>query len=230
MGAIDELHRILVRLDGPATRERLRQERSRIERSFQEESATPTQDDANDPILHDEKEPDRAAQAAEDSISSAVHSDGDAAVPISVLLLTPNREHAAKLEKNYAAEPECLRLGHEVDDDAILIAIANMRDLLAVIRNADWWKFKRCHGLYLLSRPEGPDVADAEAMVIYVRGELKPSATVTDWPDEKDPVRIADRLLQGIPGRRIHIFADRRRTGWQAIVGDDNWGTADSAR
>jgi hypothetical protein len=230
MGAIEELRRILAGLDGPATRERLRHERSRIERSFQEESPASAQDDAHDAILQEEEKLDQTAQAPAGSRFAAAHGDGDAAVPISILLLTPNREHATKLEKNYAAEPECLRLGTDVADNAILIAVANMRNLLAVIRNAEWWKFKRCHGLYLLSTPEDPNVADAEVMAIYIRGGLKPSAAVKAWQDDNDPVRLANRLLQGIDGRRVHLFANARNQGWEAVVGDENWATGDCAK
>ncbi len=235
MAAIDRLRDILEQLDGPATRERLRNERSKIEGSLRAEQAPqPTQGDTHDPAPPEEKETDQAAQAAAVSGSATVADSITAAAgsvaggPITALLLTPSRKHAVQLDKNYESEPECLRLGHEVADEAILIAVATTRDLLAVARTAEWWKFKRFHGLYLLSCPEAPDVTVAQAMMIYTRGELKPNAPMTAWPDDKNPVRLADHILRAVKGRRVHLFAEKRCPGWEAIVGDENWVTQDS--
>ncbi|KIU50799.1 hypothetical protein QU42_02080 [Bradyrhizobium sp. UASWS1016] len=167
-----------------------------------------------------------------DEIASAPTAEPalDEETPISVLLLTPKRAEVTRLAKKYmpAGEPPCLRVGHAVADDAVLLVAARVGELLSLSSSLEWWRFKKFSRVYLLEASAGPDVTNVAALGVCARGELKLPTSLA-WPIEQDPVKLVDKLTAGITGRRVHLFADMAAAGWEAVIGDANWAEGQSS-
>jgi hypothetical protein len=247
MNAIDLLHELLHAHDGPATRDWLKKERVKLQ------PATPLSDALNEEPKHNQYaqavepsikrelrenvqavEPNvRAARAGDEKpLVGAQVSDNEKIVaqpklPITALLATVSGRDATRLSKEDIREgrPKCLSFGNDVGSKAVLLVCAKIGVLPSLSRAIESLKFGRCSRIYLLSEPATPNVTDCDALAIYERGGLKLSSDVTDWPSEKNPISLADRLLADVTGRRVHLFAKSKTPGWESIIGEENWQT-----
>lgn len=207
METIDRLHEILTGCDGMVTRQWISSKREQLKGPVRKVEA---------PYLVVDNKTVAGAPLGKPHL--------DEETPISVLLLTPERAAVTRLGKEYvsAGEPPCLRIGHAVADDAVLLVVARVSELLSLSSSLEWWRFKKFSRVYLLETSVGPDVTNVAALGVCERGELKlPTPLV--WPTEQDPVKLVDELTAGITGRRVHLFADMAAAGWEAVVGDANW-------
>ena len=213
METIERLHEILAGCDGMVTRQWISSKRDQLKGQ-----ARP----AKGPYLVVDNDEIASAPTAEPAL--------DEETPISVLLLTPKRAEVTRLAKKYmpAGEPPCLRVGHAVADDAVLLVAARVGELLSLSSSLEWWRFKKFSRVYLIEASAGPDVTNVAALGVCARGELKLPTSLA-WPIEQDPVKLVDKLTAGITGRRVHLFADMAAAGWEAVIGDANWAEGQSS-
>ena len=245
-GAIDSLHDLPQGNDGPATRDWLKKERVKLQPAtrlsevlYKQPKSHECAQDVEPSIKPEVHEIAQATSPAErvtsldDNTLSRAQPDENADVvaesepPIAALLLTASGRDASRLTKegNRESLPRCLRISNDVGDKAVLLVCAKVGVLSSMSRAIESLKFGRCSSIYLLSEPTGPDVTECDALAIYRRGGFKLSSDVTEWPSDKSPISLADRLLADVTGRRVHLFAKSKTAGWESIIGEENWAT-----
>jgi hypothetical protein len=226
--AVEVLHEILVSCEGQVTRKWLGDIRAKLRDDGPSTQAPNPQAESDQGALVGQSDRDQMPETDGELIESSRAQAAAAAnprPPITALLATPGWRDASNLGKAYLeqGQPTCLSLGNEIGDHAVLFVYAKVGALLSIATAIGWWKFKRCSHVYLLSEQESPDVIESDALAIYERGEFRLSRVLADPPAEKDPVTYVNSLLQGVSGRRVHLFADSATPGWESIIGDMNW-------
>lgn len=146
-------------------------------------------------------------------------------VPVAAVLMTVNSKDVSRLDKSLQenSDPNCLTLRDQIENRAVLLVYtraSTLTSMQAVIKSLG---FDRCSRIGLVGEIAGNDITSSNVMAIYVRGGLTGIAEAIDWRSEKDPAALADRILAGIEGRRVHLFAKSRSEGWDSLVGDENW-------
>jgi hypothetical protein len=91
-----------------------------------------------------------------------------------------------------------------------------------------YWKAKRIKRLILCKPPEAPDVTQSVAVAACSEAGDRLLATVSSWPIESDSASFCQKLLERVPGRRLHLFAKANKPGWESIIGDRNWSTPET--
>jgi hypothetical protein len=146
---------------------------------------------------------------------------------IAVMLLTPTSRDISKLEKalDDNASAPCLAMRDEIDQRAVLLVRTKVSTLLSLSMSnvIDGYGFGRCVRIGLISDPTNNDITSSEVMAIYIRGGLKIEFESIDWRSDKNTSSLADRILEGIDGRRMHLFAKERSDSWETAIGDENW-------
>jgi hypothetical protein len=236
--ALFDLIDILNSNDGPITRRVLKKERdklkpakaSTIEGTFSSaqdgadqsaevnRSSDDREDrigDAQDPLSIGPKDEQRAIPS---SVKSEVVTD--AITPIAAVLMTPNSDDVARL----VAEPS-LWVGSEWLNSAVAVLLveAKLGDLLAISDFVSSLSFARCSHIYLLTKPQDADLINRMVLAVFERGGASIPSSPLKWPKEKVGIDLANRLLDGVEGRRVHVFAEGPADGWESVVGDDNW-------
>jgi hypothetical protein len=221
--AIDRLSGIIKRSDGQPSRAYVESERKKLRGTY---SPVPTaglggdQSDQNTQIAANRL--DRRITDDATSPSGQLESHENAEAMISALFVTPDDRDASRVSKvNIMREPACFRPGAKVGDHAVLILRAKLRNVLPVASRLEWCGCTRLVGFYLLTRPEGPEVKDLEAIAIYVKGNPQINL-FSDWPTQDDPDELTNCLLQNVSGRRVHLFAKSEMPGWESVVGEAN--------
>jgi hypothetical protein len=149
--------------------------------------------------------------------------------PIGTLLLTPNGKDVAKLIKPYPGGgelPFCLRYSDIVAQSAAMMMMARVGDLPRLADKLSLWGFTRFKAIYGLAQPTAPDLMNVDAIAICERGSFDLFKPLLDWPAEKDPLKLAESLLNQVAGRRVHLFAQSETPGWESVVGEANWSEA----
>jgi hypothetical protein len=149
----------------------------------------------------------------------------DRSEPVGVLVLTPSAGVVSRLNKPFTTggEPACLRYHDVVAQNAVLILMARVGDLPRLADKLSLWGFKRFKAIYALAPPSGPNLMDVDAIAICECGRSNLVKDLEDWPTEKDPLKLAESLLNEVAGRRVHLFAESETPGWECILGEANF-------
>lgn len=132
----------------------------------------------------------------------------------------------------YEPLPLCLRVGDDVADDAVFIAVSKLSDL-PIIENC---LLPGCgfggsvSRTFLVHAPNGPEVTDATLVVVAQRdsqerahiaeiGWLPPSEVI-------DPFTLACLLVPDARSK-LNLFASKKTDGWRSVIGEENWRLAD---
>ena len=240
MSAIDRLYEILREHDGPVRRKWIEQTRLafRPAKPSPEKLRELEEVDEIQPDFHGERKVLRYSNGrAKRRSESAVHEislegrpggEADAVTerqPIAALFMTPSAHDVSRLNEVYAGKVQyrCLSFGSEVAAISALIVSAKLGVLMSMQKVFEDWGFIRCCSIHLLSEPIAPNVTECAALAFYERGGLTCNGTVRDWPVDPDASQLADLLLKGVDGRRVHLFAKSESLGWESIVGAENW-------
>jgi hypothetical protein len=216
----DEAHRFeqLVReLESlsPLSREGLIARSKEIKRSKKGASTLPSTSDA---------ENDRAASGPITNLET----------DCKLVLFTPDRQRDLwRLSEDYVAEPEFLRLGERLAEDAVAVVIAQLADI-PLIENKllSIFRFSYVSQVCLVRTPSHADVTDAEVLIIVQRKQRDFAVNFT-WLSESDELEAKAIVEQLFPeaGKKLHLFASNGSDGlsgeWLSLVGNANWGEFD---
>ena len=145
---------------------------------------------------------------------------GSAIEPIVAVLMSPSPEDVTRL----LADPSMWVGSNWLSSaEAVLLVEAKLGDLLAISDFVSGLSFARCSHIYLLSKPQDPDLITNKVLAVYERGGTSLPVGLLKWPKEKATIELANRLLDGVEGHRIHVFAESPAEGWESVVGDANW-------
>lgn len=160
-----------------------------------------------------------SADKPEPSITSAPRKQ-----MVTGLLLTVTEEQASRFSKELADNGACacVKVSGEIDANAVLLIDARADTLLSMSTTIGSLGFGRCVQAGLLSDPTGQDITASRMLAVYVRGSVE-LAMFKDWTNGVTPAELAGRILEGVGGRRVHLFADAETEGWESVVGDANW-------
>ena len=150
----------------------------------------------------------------------------------SLVLLTPDhRRDLRKLNEEYVDRPRYCQLVHDlVAEDATAVVVTRLADL-PIIENKllPLIGFLGPFRVFLVREPVGPNVTDAEILIVAHRGSV---ASVPDfmWRSavESFDVAAAVELLVPDATKRLHLFAAAPSDGWRSIVGEANWSQSDA--
>jgi hypothetical protein len=150
-----------------------------------------------------------------------------------LVLATPGRSDIRRLREDYDGPlPECLRIGENIADDAVMIVIAALSDL-PVIENKllPYFGFEGISPrLFLARSPIGPEVTGEQVIIVAERGSGNRACVFgIEWlaDDESiDPLTLASRLVPDAMNK-LNLFASAETDGYQSIVGGVNWSQAD---
>lgn len=149
---------------------------------------------------------------------------------IAAALVTPSRSDVTNIIKKYVrgGEPYCLRIGKAMNNDTIIMIVAQMNELTQIAEQLWYWKAKKFDLLILGATPETPDVT--RSMAIGVCGKVDPDAVarLQTWATELDLTKLGQQLLKRIPGRRVHLFGPGDAPGWETFADDELWSTEGS--
>jgi hypothetical protein len=200
---VDRTYSVLEKCPGPVTRDYLIKQRKELGALSQVAKTVDVGRDENS---------DSAKQYVElpsSPVKRAPASFGQGAVTrrpsVGALVLTPSRSDVARLFKPYTGggEPACLRYSDIVLPSVALILMARVGDLPRLADKLSFWGFKRFEGIYALAPPSEPDLMNVDAIAICERGRPNLVKHLQDWPAEKDPLKLADSLLNEVAGRRV---------------------------
>jgi hypothetical protein len=149
-----------------------------------------------------------------------------------LVVLTPSESDLKLLRADYA-DPErlkkCLPLHEQLEKEAAaVIIITRLRELPVMAKVLPFWGFSRPPRILLARGPKSPDVTDAEVLIAAERGDIEFNAP-EDWPDDADPIEIAQRFYRDASSRPLHLFATPEAAKAEAnksrrvIIGDDSW-------
>lgn len=232
--------------DGPINRNWLKSERSKLKPPrVDAPSIVPEPDASAADDLQGEK-PEKADHTAE----SASHSRDEArepesprgeildrptiedqsqetSMPFAAVLMTVRGKEASRLRELLDGDrlPACVNLSDQIAKNGVLIVHAELDVLLSLTDVVHRLGFDRCSNVYLLDKAEVPDVTSKSALAVYERGAFALSGNPVEWSQGNDPRGIADSLLEGFNGRRLHVFAEGHSDGWEALIGEENWQT-----
>jgi len=207
MNPLEDLSNFLQKLNGPLTRNAVQIKRKEIRSKLKR--AEPTQA----PIIAE-------LQPTETGVQCNLAGEE----PIQALLLElSSKTSIAGLKKDYTdGDPAFARVGQRVADDAALVALTKLSVLPLLYTKLHCWGFSKFASIYFVSAPAGPHVTDEKVIATCRRGGVK-LPTLVNWPSETDSVRLAEHFVGDIRGRKIHLFADEPRPGWESLVGEANW-------
>lgn len=209
---IDRLAELLRTHDGPISRKWLETKRKEIESSSQSAKTGDGIDRIDDPD-----------DLPNDGVSAEV-SGG-----FSGLLLTPSSSDVGRLVKDFASElPLCLSLADHRADDAGLVMIARIDDLLRLADKLPCWGFAKFSGVYLMQKPDASNLLNCKAVAVSTWGRHKPNLDEFQIISGVDEVTVATGLLP-TDGRRLHLFAKSSRQGWETFIGQANWAANNDA-
>ena len=146
-----------------------------------------------------------------------------------LILATPGPREIRRLGLDVTEDslPACRRLGDLAADKADAVIIVPMSELALVkSRMIDECGFA-VERVLLLSRPDAPDITDADVVLIAARGAGEHEIGPFQWSDDSaeiDPLELARHLFP-YATRKVRLFADRPEGDWDALVGEDNWRT-----
>ena len=226
MNKIDRLHAILETCPGPITRRWLEKARDDLAASSQvAKTADVGRDEDSDGAQQSVEVPSSPLESASALPEQGAPTRPDRRPVVGALVLTPSRADVSRLIKPYTVggEPACLRYSDIVLQSAALILMARVGDLPRLADKLSFWGFNRFKGIYALTPPSEPDLMNVDAIAICERGRPNLVKFLEDWPAEKDPLKLADSLLIGVTGRRVHLFAQSETPGWESIVAEANW-------
>lgn len=217
----------LMTSNGPVSRSWLKSQRAKLEAETAANSSKATQADlpvvdASDaPSIVSQSDGDTEIRVAQPTISAA---EVDSA-PIVAVLLTVTSKDVVRLEKALRdkADPCCLSLRDKIDNRSVLLVHANAATLTSMQAVVKSLGFDRCSRVGLVGELKGNDITSKNVMAIYVRGGLKGISETVDWHAENDPIALANRIIAGIEGRRMHLLAKSQSEGWGALIGEANW-------
>jgi len=139
--------------------------------------------------------------------------------------MTVSSKDVSRLDKALQenGDPDCLTLRDQIEDRAVLLVHTKASTLISMQAIIKSLGFDRCSRIGLVGEVTGNEITSSGVMALYVRGGLKGIAETINWRSEKGPVALADRILAGIEGRRVHLFAKSQSDGWDSFVGEENW-------
>jgi hypothetical protein len=145
--------------------------------------------------------------------------------PVAAVLMTVSSKDVSRLDKALQenGDPDCLTLRDQIEDRAVLLVHTKASTLISMQAIIKSLGFDRCSRIGLVGEVTGNEITSSGVMALYVRGGLKGIAETINWRSEKGPVALADRILAGIEGRRVHLFAKSQSDGWDSFVGEENW-------
>jgi hypothetical protein len=251
--AAEQLGKYLETLDGPLTRKWVQDLREKIapkkrrkkkanvaaaEKESPPESADPIVEDQHE---HVDTEDDVSGEIADDIDGSGEddatsHNDAsvpanakqtdvvvaDVGEPITAALLIVGKQHEGMLV--HAAEGnEWQRMADQMAEDSAVFVFAPLQVLLNISRVIETFGCDSCANVYLLSQPDKLEATKCNVLAIFERGEGISVEGVPNWKPDDTPFAIAEQFLQGVPGRRLQIFADGTVEGWEALAFDDDY-------
>jgi hypothetical protein len=160
--------------------------------------------------------------------STVVSAEEAPAPRIHIVLATPTSRDASRI-RNGETPPLLSELKRELGDQAVLLVHTKLATLISMVAAGASAGFDRFSAISMTTQPATPDVGDCDVLAIFERGETKLSVNMTDWPSEKGPLKLANRLLKDIEGRRVHLFTKTASAGWEALSSDSMWAEPASA-
>lgn len=115
---------------------------------------------------------------------------------------------------------EWQRATDQLAEDAVIFVFTTMQVLLTIGPAIETLGWERCDNVYLLSEPDGRDAGKCDVLAVFERGDGVDVQGVPSWKTSDAPHLIAEQFLQGVPGRRLHLFADMALPGWEALTVD----------
>lgn len=229
--------------DGPISRGWLKQERAKLKPPRVDAPSIAPEPDAavvDEPPVSDHQEKVSAGPEVESAVvgtpqkaeASSVQDDrepdvilGEGRTPIAAVIASVNSEIVSRFTKAVAGDrtPVCVKVSEQIAEQAVLIVHGKIGVLLSIAPIVERYGFGTCEGVYLNIQPDGPNVIDQMALAVYLRGGLQLSSDVGDWLSGEYPLQRAAILLDGVNGRRVHLFADSHTFEWESIVGEENW-------
>jgi hypothetical protein len=249
--AADQLGKHLETLDGDLTKkwtQDLRDSIAPIQRRAKKagnaaEDAKQTAPQNTDPIEDQDEQTNAEYDSGEidnddDSSGDEAVGDGDETVPESLddvgvviadvgepitgaLLIVGKNDETRVVHA--AQEQEWQRVADQMAEDSVVFIFTPLQVLLNISPVIDKFEGFRCANVYLLTEPDYLEVTKCNVLVIFERGEGVSVEGVPSWGPDDTPIYIAEQFLQGVPGRRLQIFADGPVEGWDTLTFDDDY-------
>ena len=221
---VDQLFSILSESDGEATRSWTSAKREELRSSTGASEVYGEQhDDVVDVDQHEV--PPLQADQADDTTKNSHKEEPIRRQTVKALLLTVTDDDVMRFDEALAdnAPIACVKISNDIDAEAVLLISGKADTLLSMSTIIGSLGFQRCVRIGLLSEPEGADITSCEAMAVYLRGNVPLPNGATNWNTNVDPAKLADQILEGISGRRVHLFAAAAADGWETLVGEAAW-------